>query len=557
MSVSRADRAQRLMIALLIVATVLGGALVGVPPSHAVAAEVWTLAASPAQARAQPTATLLLDGRVLLVGNPGALPGDAELYTPAPDQGGWTRADFAVGSFYGHTATRLANGQVLVTGGRESPASVPTAVRYDPAANSSVPTAAMSVARQEHTATLLADGRVLVTGGRYTESQSDANTAYDSTERYDQGTNRWTAAAALGFARTGHTATLLPDGQVLVAGGGAEAAERYDPRTDRWGPAGTMSTNRYGHTATLLPDGRVLVVGGDTFRVNTAEFLATAELYDPRTNAWGSAVSLAAARGTHTATLLPNGQVLVVGGAGGAGPVAGAERYDPATNRWEAAGELGVPRFAHAAVVLLNGQVLVAGGRVGQSLTETTRAVEVYSTGVPAQCFTETDRCMQGEFLTYWGQNGGLAINGYPISGEFRERLEDGSEYTVQYFERVRLERHPENQPPYDILLGQFGRRLHPADPPVPAEPGYTYFPETGHNVGPRFGAYWRDNGGLTQFGLPLSEPIEERLENGMVYTVQYFERARFELHPENSAPNDILLGQFGRRIYAERLGRR
>ncbi len=123
----------------------------------------------------------------------------------------------------------------------------------------------------------------------------------------------------------------------------------------------------------------------------------------------------------------------------------------------------------------------------------------------------------------------------------------------MQYFERVRLEFHPENADPrYQALLGQFGRRLHPADPPVAPQPGATFFPETGHNVPPDFLAFWRAHGGLPQFGFPFSEVFRETLEDGREYEVQYFERARFERHPENAPPNDVLLGQFGRRILAE-----
>jgi len=166
-----------------------------------------------------------------------------------------------------------------------------------------------------------------------------------------------------------------------------------------------------------------------------------------------------------------------------------------------------------------------------------------------ARCYAETGKCLGGRFLAYWDAHGGLALNGYPISDELVETLADGKSYTVQYCERVRLEYHPENPQPYDVLLGQFGRLLHPADPPAPFLAGGRYFPETGHNVPPRFAAYWERNGGLAQFGLPLSEMIRERLDDGQEYDVQYFEHARFELHPENAAPYDVLLGQFGRRF--------
>lgn len=190
---------------------------------------------------------------------------------------------------------------------------------------------------------------------------------------------------------------------------------------------------------------------------------------------------------------------------------------------------------------------------------------KIYAAAPPAQptatpsgpctgrVFPETGKCVNEPFLSYWNAHGGLAINGYPISDQFSEKLEDGKTYTVQYFERVRMELHPENQPPYNVLLGQFGRRIHPADPPVAAKPGARFFTETGHNLEGSFLAYWNANGGLTQFGFPISEEFNEKLEDGKTYTVQYFERARFEHHPENKSPYDVLLGQFGRRILGNR----
>jgi hypothetical protein len=165
------------------------------------------------------------------------------------------------------------------------------------------------------------------------------------------------------------------------------------------------------------------------------------------------------------------------------------------------------------------------------------------------RCFPETRQCISGRFLAQWENHGGLAINGYPLTGERREKLEDGKEYLVQWFERVRMEYHPENSPPNDVLLGQFGRAIHPADPPVAQIPGQHYFPQTGHNVPNDFMGFWNDNGGLPQFGFPLSEVIVETLEDGKRYEVQYFERARLERHPQNNPPHNIQLGQFGRRI--------
>ena len=184
-----------------------------------------------------------------------------------------------------------------------------------------------------------------------------------------------------------------------------------------------------------------------------------------------------------------------------------------------------------------------------------------------ARTFPETGFSVRGRLLAYWRGQGldlgdpaisereSLALFGYPISKEFVQTLEDGKTYRVQYFERARMEHHPEHAgTPYAILLGQFGRRILAAVPdaptaPVAPQPGMTHFAATGHNVGPRFHAYWRANGGLEPFGYPLTEPFDQRLEDGKSYTVQYFERVRFELHPENPAPYQVELGQFGRLI--------
>ena len=173
--------------------------------------------------------------------------------------------------------------------------------------------------------------------------------------------------------------------------------------------------------------------------------------------------------------------------------------------------------------------------------------------GAGLRLFAETGKMVNGIFLNYWQANGGLPIYGYPLTDAIQEQLEDGRTYTVQYFERARFEYHPENPAPYNVLLGQFGRTIHPADPPAAPKAGATYFGETGHNLGGGFRSYWQTHGGLAQFGYPISEEYMETLEDGKGYIVQYFERARFEFHPENPAPYDILLGQFGRAILAQR----
>jgi hypothetical protein len=215
-----------------------------------------------------------------------------------------------------------------------------------------------------------------------------------------------------------------------------------------------------------------------------------------------------------------------------------------------------VPRLATILALL----TLLLGGL----LTVTPPRVRADGGAAGEACFQETGFCVRGRFLDYWQQHGGLAINGFPLGDERQEILEDGNTYTVQYFERVRLEYHPENAPPYDVLLGQFGRRvlgerLGPGTPDdqgarAPAQPtgGQPYFAATGHNVPPDFFAYWAANGGLAQFGYPLTEVFAQGLEDGNTYQVQYFERARFERHPGNPTAWDIELGQFGRALLTE-----
>jgi hypothetical protein len=210
----------------------------------------------------------------------------------------------------------------------------------------------LSEGRQAHTATLLPSGKVLVAGGGI--AAHHISTA--SAEVYDPATQSWSPAGSMGTTRTLHTATLLPSGKVLVAGGqngGAyrASAEVYDPATQSWSPTGSMASSRTDHTATLLPSGKVLVAGG-----YNGGHLTSAEVYDPATHSWSSAGFMSAARAAHTATLLPSGKVLVAGGG------ASAEVYDPATNSWSSAGSMAFARIHYAATLLSSGKVLVTGG---------------------------------------------------------------------------------------------------------------------------------------------------------------------------------------------------
>ncbi|MDO8485346.1 MAG: kelch repeat-containing protein, partial [Candidatus Limnocylindrales bacterium] len=175
-----------------------------------------------------------------------------------------------------------------------------------------------------HTATLLSDGKVLVAGGVINDRFDGWVSA--SAELYDPGSGSWTATTDMIEARWSHTATLLPDGRVLVTGSyinsgeSRASAELYDPNSGSWTATRNMGEGRGGHTATMLPDGRVLVAGGYSgYNGYSMDSLASAELYDAGSGSWTATGDMAEARDGHTATLLPDGRVLVAGGRSSGG----------------------------------------------------------------------------------------------------------------------------------------------------------------------------------------------------------------------------------------------
>jgi hypothetical protein len=182
--------------------------------------------------------------------------------------------------------------------------------------------------------------------------------------------------------------------------------------------------------------------------------------------------------------------------------------------------------------------------------------------GTDSHTFPETGQTVKGLFWKYWQEHGGLAQQGYPISAEMQEKSDlNGKTYTVQYFERAVFELHPENQSPYDVLLSQLGtfryKQKYPGGAPEQrpnGDPGTVIFPETGRALGGSFLAYWRSSGGVAQQGYPISEEFQEKSDlNGKTYTVQYFERAVFEFHPENQPPYHVLLSQLGTFRYGDK----
>ena len=327
----------------------------------------WTRTGSLNFPTEQQTATLLQNGQVLL-------PAAAELYNPAT--GKWAATgSMGTGRASGYTATVLQNGQVLVAGGAElanQTVILSSAELYNPATGRWTPTGSMTTARTGHTATLLQNGQVLVAGGEGT-CVNVSCPVLSSAELYNPATGTWTPTGSMNVTRYVSTATLLPNGQVLVAGGASgstadagSTAELYNPATGTWTPTGSMSEpHSSGALAGLLPNGQVLVVCG----VNDPGFAPCgADLYNPATGTWADdGVAFASSTRDYSAVLLHNGQVLISGGENGGYPAKttiseAATLFDPATKTSTSTGSMTIPREFHTLVVLANGQVLAAGG---------------------------------------------------------------------------------------------------------------------------------------------------------------------------------------------------
>jgi hypothetical protein len=308
-------------------------------------------------ARTSHTANLLTDGTVLLAGGQGAA--TAEKYDPSTKKFTSTTGSMSVARD-GHTATLLKTGKVLITGGQASFGAAPyaTAELFDPSTGMFTPTTGnMSVARTGHNATLLADGKVLITGG---------NTL--TADLFDPASGMFTPTTGhMLAARLNDTATLFTNGKVLITGGlsgGAVAtAELYDPSTKTFSATtGTMAAARTYHTATLLTTGpnagKVLVAGGTATT-------ATAELYDPTLGTFSTIAAMTSTRQRQTATLLSDGSVLIAGGSESDANVnilAAAELFDPNSGTFTATGGMLTPRIVHTATLLKDGTVLVTGG---------------------------------------------------------------------------------------------------------------------------------------------------------------------------------------------------
>jgi hypothetical protein len=347
----------------------------GTKSATAVAAVPGFLRPDMRDARTGDTATTLQEGTILFAGgidNSGVdgsgvfAIASAEIYSPTNGTFTWTGNMTTARN--AHAATLLSNGQVLIAGGyNASDATMATAELYDPSAESFTATGSMGTAREGFTATTLQNGEVLVAGG--IGSCSPTCVTLGSAEVYNPATGTFSATGSLITARAGQTATLLANGEVLIAGGTGNSSnslastELYNPTTGMFSAGPNMSTARMNFSATLLANGNVMLAGG----LASNPPLASADIYDSETNTMSPTGNMNFIRYGQTGTLLGNGDVLIAGGAGNypgevSGLVPPAEIYEPTAGTFTAIASLNMPRFLQTASLLPNGTVLIAGG---------------------------------------------------------------------------------------------------------------------------------------------------------------------------------------------------
>lgn len=345
----------------------------------------WSATGSMTVARDSYTATLLLNGKVLVAGgaSSGVALASTEIYDPAT--GAFTTTGSMGAARFNHIAALLPDGKVLVAGGSNSTGLLRSAELYDPASGTFTPTGLMGNIRGNPTAILLSNGKVLVIGGRggaggvilanvNPKIIVDPDVPLSSAELYDPATGAFSSTGSMGTAREWHVSTLLPNGKVLVAGGNnapsnlplapLASTEIYDPATGAFTATGSMTAARYNPTATLLANGKVLLAGGfDGFSI-----LSSAELYDPAAGTFSATSSMAFTVFNGTATRLPDGKILFAGGIDASFiPVPVAQLYDPVAGTFSFTNSMITARHSHFATdsrstLLSNGSVLVAGG---------------------------------------------------------------------------------------------------------------------------------------------------------------------------------------------------
>jgi Kelch motif/Fibronectin type III domain len=358
--------------AMVMASSAVGMLSVDVHGAVAAAPNTWTSTVTPVEGRFFQMSALLPSGKVLVTGGgdpTGTALANAETYDPTT--GKWTFVASMTTARVAGAAVVLQSGKVLVVGGgtNEGTGAVDTGEVYDPVGNTWTPVLnSMSSKRTGlPTAVLLPNGKVLVAGGK-----DAVGVPVASADLYDPADNMFHPAHAMGTARAEAASVLLPSGKVLVAGGtnasnqSETSAETYDPVANSWTPAtNAMSSGRRLLSVVRLPSGRVLVAGGTS---DLTHPVASTDIYDPATNSFAAAANMTTARGVFGMTLLSDGRVLADGGAvppSSGGPfdlTSRSELYNPATNTWLSVSDIPVATAAFTQTLLPGGQVLLMGG---------------------------------------------------------------------------------------------------------------------------------------------------------------------------------------------------
>jgi hypothetical protein len=348
--------------------SILGLALILAVPGAA-RAQTWVPADDMSITRATFTIFVLPDGKAIALGEANTGPGftnTTEIFDPATST--WSAGPASTQVHTDASAVRLADGRILVAGGRLNSAPLTNAEIFNPATSTWTPTGSMHRGRVLHSLTLLPGGKVLAAGGY---SGAFENTA----ELWDPATGTWTLTGGMAIGRWQHTATLMTNGRVLVTGGEnyafcnpctLDSVEIFNPATGTFAAGPPLPVRKASHRAERLLDGRVMVLGGVAF--NGGGGTSSTYFYDGA--AWTPGPAMLDGRAAPAVVLFPDGSLLVTGGRA-ATVLNTAERFDPATNTWSWHGAFSTPRWFHAAAQLGDGRVLIAGGDTGAGHTKT------------------------------------------------------------------------------------------------------------------------------------------------------------------------------------------